>query len=512
MAERWPIVDVALDDLDLDLRNVRVPGGEVDDAAIARYLIEAADLLGLIRDILRDGYLDNEVPVVVVENGRHVVLEGNRRVTALKTVASPSLVGPSATRVERLMSRFQEHEMPTAIRVMIAPSWEAAQPLLARLHTGKPKRSWIREQQAIFFHAQLSPTVTVDDLKDMYPGQASKITEFIRMAEVREAILGLHFGDPDLEAYVKARKLRMSSLEYAYESPKIQKTLGLSFDKDGFLSSKQMDAGQQRGLMYLLGRFKAGTLNTRSLEFKPKSDQHEPFVELLRRIVAGEGAVTDAFNGSSGARNTAGGSAAGKSDEQAGGAGSFSGSGAAGSGHSRGGSPGGAGEGSMAGTNGGSQTSSRGPNRGETKSRLDMDGFEYGGTSAGMRRRFEELRRLDVRDYPNAAHDLLRTVLECAIKDYFRAKGQPLQAKQTIGPCIEALAKEFQKHPRMTALINSINRKGRMSAEQYAGTTDSLSASNHEPDHFAEGPDVHAAWERIKPILLEIVGAAPAQP
>jgi len=137
-----------------------------------------------------------------------------------------------------------------------------------------------------------------------------------------------------------------------------------------------------------------------------------------------------------------------------------------------------------------------------------MDGFDYQGSSAGLRRRFEELRRLDVRDFPNAAHDLLRTLLECAIKDHFAAKGQPLTGKM-LGPCIGALARAYQSDRRMTSLINAVNRKGRMPAHQFSGTALSLNASNHEPDSFVTGPDVHEAWERIKPILIEIVGKVP---
>lgn len=140
----------------------------------------------------------------------------------------------------------------------------------------------------------------------------------------------------------------------------------------------------------------------------------------------------------------------------------------------------GSGQGPSMGNTQGAQPSPRGPNRGDTKSQLAMEGFEYGGTSGGMRRRFEELARIDVRDFPNATHDLLRTVLECAIKDYFRAKGEPCTG--TLGQCIDKLAKEFQSESKMTSHINAIKRRGRMPADQYAGTADSLNTTNHEPD------------------------------
>ena len=113
---------------------------------------------------------------------------------------------------------------------------------------------------------------------------------------------------------------------------------------------------------------------------------------------------------------------------------------------------------------------------------------------------------MDVREFPNATHDLLRTVLECAIKVHFAAGGQPLPVNSMLGQCIEELARAYQGDRRMTSLINAINRRGRMRANQFAGTALSLNASNHEPDSFVTGPNVHEAWERIKPILVVIVG------
>lgn len=505
MALRWPIEDAGLDELSLDLRNVRIPGGDLDEPAIASYLVEAADLLELARDILRDGYLDNELPVVADENGRRVVLEGNRRITALKAIHNPSLLGKSAPRMERLLSRYPEAGIPTEVRVMIAPSRDAAQPLLARLHTRNPKKSWLREQQAVFYHAQLA-RMTVNDLRALYPGEASSIASFIRMGEMRDVIRGLRYEDRELEQFVKTSQLKMTSFEYAYDLPKIQGVLELEFDKDGLLASKRMSEGQRRGLMYLLQRFKAKTLNTRSPELKAKSSEHDPFVEELRRVVAGEaGATTNAEQDDADAGGT--GESSGQPGEAAATAGSSTGTGNQ---HPRAGGHSAAGGGATppgngTGSGGAGQAGPRGPNRGETRSRLDTDGFEYKGTSAGLRRRFEELKRLDVRDYPNATHDLLRTVLECAIKDYFAAKGQPLTGKM-LRACIDDLAHGYQGNQRMTNLINAINRTGRMPAQQFAGTALSLNASNHEPDSFVTGPNVHEAWERIKPILIEIVG------
>jgi hypothetical protein len=502
---RWPIEDVRLDELDLDLRNVRIPFQGRDEAAIVAYLVESADLLELAGDILRDGYIDNDIPVVTVENGRRIVMEGNRRIAALKSISNPSLLGRSASRLERLMHRYPDAEIPAQVRVMAAPSREAVQPLLARLHTTIPKVRWMREQQAVFYHAQLA-TLTPDELRARYPTEAKNIKRFLRMGEMRKVIRGLHYDDKDLEEFVKSSQLSMSSLEYAYAKPKIQQALGLVFSKDGLLPSTHVSDGQHRALMYLLGLFRDNRLDTRSPELRASSDQHDAFAEELRRLV--DGSVANSTPTGPGASGAGGNN---QSSRQPGG----SGPGPTNS-HDPGGQPGAADQsnadpsnsGSSAGGNGAdpAQPGQRGPNRGETRPRLATDGFTYRGTSDGLRRRFEELRRLDVREFPNAAYDLLRTVLECAIKDYYVNKGQPLPPNKMLSYCIDQLARDFQSNQRMTSLINVINRKGRMPANQFSATATALNASNHEPDSFVSAREVHEGWDHMKPILIEIVG------
>lgn len=364
VSARWPIVEAGLDNLVLDTENVRLGIDGLDEAGIASYMVEAEDLLDLARDLLRDGYIDNEVPLVVADGDKYVVMEANRRVAALKAIADPAILGRHSAQLQRTLTRFPDAEMPTTIRVMVAPSREAVQPVLARLHTGCPKRSWIREQQAVFYHARLSDDVTLDDLKAQYPREASKILAFIRMGEMRKLIRGLRYDDPDLEEFVKSSKLAMTSFEYAYERPRIQAALGISFDSQGLLTSTKLSADARRGMMYLLQRFKDGTLNTRSAELKERNPAHPIFVEEeLKPVISGEAETTSDTEDEP--ADSTGASAADDGDDGSNGDGTppqpSSGDSSA--------NP------SDQGTGPAPQPTPRGPNRGDTRSKLDFSGF-----------------------------------------------------------------------------------------------------------------------------------------
>lgn len=73
--------------------------------------------LGVARLILRDGYCDNEVPIVISasksgDGPPRTVLEGNRRVSALKSLRDPTIVPGHETEVRVLLKRYADAPSP----------------------------------------------------------------------------------------------------------------------------------------------------------------------------------------------------------------------------------------------------------------------------------------------------------------------------------------------------------------------------------------------------------------
>ena len=84
-------------ELRLDRRNPRLIERDEDasDAAIIARLYSRADLGKLLESISVNGYLDIEPLVVMPEDRKLIVLEGNRRLAALLLLRDPDLVGRS---------------------------------------------------------------------------------------------------------------------------------------------------------------------------------------------------------------------------------------------------------------------------------------------------------------------------------------------------------------------------------------------------------------------------------
>lgn len=84
------------DDLELDRRNPRFGGedvapGKKGELTIIKRLHEQADLMELVESIAANGYIDLEPLFMVEETGKKVVVEGNRRVAAIKVLKDPIL-------------------------------------------------------------------------------------------------------------------------------------------------------------------------------------------------------------------------------------------------------------------------------------------------------------------------------------------------------------------------------------------------------------------------------------
>lgn len=116
------------DNLHFDLRNPRLAeygmGDELDEDTILEILWDAMDVLELVQSIAASGFFDHEALIVATEDGRDVVIEGNRRLAAVKVLRNPALAQGKGWQVPAL-SKEQRTQLDTlpAIRHSREESW-----------------------------------------------------------------------------------------------------------------------------------------------------------------------------------------------------------------------------------------------------------------------------------------------------------------------------------------------------------------------------------------------------
>ena len=87
------ITEFAVSDLAFDAKNPRLAefDAEEDETKLIELLWNAMDVQELVLSIASSGYFEHEPVIVAQENGRNIVIEGNRRLAAVRLLLSPSL-------------------------------------------------------------------------------------------------------------------------------------------------------------------------------------------------------------------------------------------------------------------------------------------------------------------------------------------------------------------------------------------------------------------------------------
>lgn len=145
MKPPFPVQNVPLELIDLDLRNSRFPRDAQSQTDALELMLTTAgdDCLDLLRDVTRTGQMNSsDLPIVVARDGRYVMMEGNRRLTCLRLWTDPDLLGRNESLEKQLLSRVQRlvddsaYSPPDELRVAVAPGEPDADVWIERKHTG----------------------------------------------------------------------------------------------------------------------------------------------------------------------------------------------------------------------------------------------------------------------------------------------------------------------------------------------------------------------------------------
>lgn len=133
---------IPLQNLLIDLRNPRYDPRSSQRDALAKITHDQAEkLFNLAEDILDKGLNRSDIPMVTPEGDMFMVLEGNRRVAALKLMSSPTLI-ESLALPQRLTRKFKElcndakDRLPTTIECVVTTR-EDANYWIQLKHTGE---------------------------------------------------------------------------------------------------------------------------------------------------------------------------------------------------------------------------------------------------------------------------------------------------------------------------------------------------------------------------------------
>lgn len=506
---KWPTIELdVLKEVHLDPKNVRL---EIADAKVEADIIEDLfvneDALGLVEGICKIGYLTHETPVVLKRRGKYVMVEGNRRLAALKAIQNPMLVPDFQARISAQASVLPDRTALSKVRVMVAPNQTEADQLIAAIHTGNLRKAWSPSRQAAFFQAQIDSGRKLSDLLVRYP--TIDVRKFVFRAHIINLFKSVKYEDAELQDFLATKKWArgLSTLARIYESKEFLALTGLAMDTNGDISKTISDATfKDIATAIVRGMFEEN-INTRSLN-SVSSPRYTQLMKELRQIVADANDVA----------------------APAGGTGSTAGSGGASGGTTTTGVPGGTGgptgTGGTAGLGGttgtGSGTGSAPTNEPTTKKappakKKKPRNLDLGQVKApdsypeALKSLLGELSEVDVQKFPNGTFLMTRAVLEKSIKAFAEAKSIDIKAtgnnqngRVQLGHALNWLL-DYVKTNGPTYLIQVIEgvRTGKLVV--YTNSGDSLNAINHNHHFMVDADQAFSMWASIDSLMRHLM-------
>ena len=200
MTDDWKTKRFSVVSLHLDAKNPRL-GRETSSRSpreIIQYLFDNDKVLDVAKSIVTRGYFPNEPLLAIKENGRHVIVEGNRRLAALKALQEPGLLeGNIFRQVEKLSHRITNPDTFAKVPVTIAPSRRATDRQIVGRHIGTPVLAWQAENRASFILEKLDEGYENDEIRDelgftlqdiQKARQVRAISEMARSIEIPEEV------------------------------------------------------------------------------------------------------------------------------------------------------------------------------------------------------------------------------------------------------------------------------------------------------------------------------------
>lgn len=230
----WPIKRLSIRGLYLDPMNPRLNSRRtaVSQSEIIAELIDNNDLMSLVKSISETGYLQGELILATKENNKTLILEGNRRVAALKLLRNPDLAPPSARIAAKKLSRAAGFTSDPKVPVMMAPDRQAVFRFLAARHMGEAVKGWTTANQARFIAEQKVPEESIDTFAARTSIPKADVRRMIYANTVHKLVLSLTLDDW-AQLHVRSSSFPLSTLMRIFESGEGRRWLGIDKQDDG---------------------------------------------------------------------------------------------------------------------------------------------------------------------------------------------------------------------------------------------------------------------------------------
>ena len=247
-------INISLSNLYLDLQNPRYEEQASQNEALNTIAGEQKEkLLVLLRDIIANGLNPSDIPIVMPDRERvngYIVLEGNRRIAALKLFKKPGILTNSGLK-QKYSKLNEKHKgnIVKSIECLVVENREEANLWIERKHEGEMNGAgtvrWDNVQKSRFLASKTG--------KD---SKAVQLIDFMKAATNGDAEFAEQLG-----------KVSATNLERFVSTPDVRTVLGLEYNHGDY--SSRYDWNEIiKGLKAVVSRFSEDGFNVNAIYHK----------------------------------------------------------------------------------------------------------------------------------------------------------------------------------------------------------------------------------------------------
>lgn len=454
MEYNWQIKVVQLSEILLDTDNIRLEiAGKVTQNLLIADLFNNEKAMDIVLNIINNGMFPDEIPVVIQQNKKYIVIEGNRRIAALKAIQQPDIAPKFfAEKIKEIKSQSDIE----SINVVIAPSRQGVQKLVASKHTKNIRRAWKPLRQAYFYKTLLDSTKeewTIERLQEEFA--VHDIPRFIKMLEMHKIAKSLDYRTDDIEIKVHdERNFPITTLERIYDNQKAQELLGFNFKNDGTVNINVKKEEFEKVFQRIVQDIAMTNEDSRSLNTDGKIESYvQSVIEKPIKKTTKLTTVKSFREKKSPSKEVV------------------------------------------------TQRSVKKPKG------LIPSYVAFRLKSGALRELYDELRTILVKDFPNATHDLLRSFLECVLVEFLKQSEKYDKIKKNVshepklGEMLAYLINE--KIIQDENIIQTINEVKSNWDKPYS--LERMNMVNHNENYASVEKDVRSAWAKIEKLMIFIL-------
>ncbi len=255
--KQWKDDIIDVEKLELDLQNPRFPKhvrDQNDITQIRNYLLDKEDVLRIAKSIANNGYHRSAVAIVCKENGKLIVLDGNRRLAACQLLLNPKLATNAKDKkeLEELNKKINKQRLKN-IKITIAPSRKEAEKEIWDIHVNRLLKSWEQLQRLRMYKNLIDDReLNIESAAKEYGTTKGRFANELAKLYFYEWILEI--GDNAVE--IKMRDAGFNAIERLIISKNGKKLLGYDVSSEGivtFEDKKRSEKILKQLIPYIIG-------------------------------------------------------------------------------------------------------------------------------------------------------------------------------------------------------------------------------------------------------------------